>query len=84
MSTRPIGIDELREIAERLPRQPLGPYFRVPRMGHPEFRYYRPHPHPHTMEETISYVEFTARGVEIKGVPATAWFYHDLLVKVTV
>jgi hypothetical protein len=72
----------LKAMAEKLPNKAsAGPVYRVP--------VYRPI--PLSLREyyemgpvELEVIDFRAKPASIDGVEVTAWFYHDVLVKVSV
>jgi len=79
-----ISLSDLKKYAEKLPASfDDGRYYKMaiaPALS----PYY--HVDPRLDMATIHYqtIEFRARRTRIDGVEVTAWFYHDVLVKVTV
>lgn len=79
-----ISIAELQSFAERLPNNPHlhDMHFAVPCHDHywPDamMRDYGCQPFH------VNKVTFKARHTKVDGVPVTAWYYHDILVKVAV
>ncbi len=84
-----ITIDQLREYAERLParreRDRHAPYYTLAVYDQKLPTHFDPSMSGHLaspMEATT--VTFTWREAKIDGVPVTAWYYKDVLVKVAV
>lgn len=80
-----ITLQELHDAAKRIPASgvPCGRYLKVAlhRPVEPLRRY-----DPAFMCEAVRYdtIEFEARPTKVHGHDAVAWYWHELLVKVTV
>ncbi|MER8591853.1 hypothetical protein [Mesorhizobium sp. M0598] len=84
-----ISLSDLQRYVERLPstkRNPRdGPVVRMAIQPDLDYLYRHSPNHPmHYEMMTVSTIEFHCRPTKVNGVECTAWYYHDILVKVSV
>lgn len=80
-----ISIADLQKYAEKLPRRVAGSRYDMAICPHIPSVYYNPSD-PMPMWDRVEYsrITFHQRPARIDGVEVTAWYYHDILVKVCV
>lgn len=78
-----ISLSDLIKYADKLPSRAEGKYFRMSYMHEP-FRPYSIHDEMVRADFHCHTLEFRQERTKVDGVPATAWYYHDVLVKVCV
>ncbi len=81
-----ITISDLHKYAEKLPklqRDIDAPYRKVAMLPEMDIRYVD-YADPYMRCPEIRTITFEARHTKLDGVQVTAWYYHDVLVKVAV
>lgn len=78
-----ISLSDLIKYADKLPARFDGKYYRMSYMHEP-FRPYSIHDEMVGAYTHYNTLEFRQERTKVNGVPATAWYYHDVLVKVCV
>lgn len=81
-----VSIDTLKRLADKLPAEPREPVMSMAVMPEIPMELYRHCDAAELRQQAVrcDRITFRAKITSVEGVRCTAWYYHDLLVKVCV